>query len=304
MSHHHDAGRPQHRGGTGHTGHHHDAGHLDWDAMGPHLESKAEIESPLYRQAAAWLATLVPADGVRRILDVGSGPGVLTTLLAEAFPAAEVVAVDATPQLLERARARAERAGIADRFSALHAELPGDLDRLGRADLIWAGNAVHHLGDQSAALADLGALLRPGGLLAVVEGGLPARRLPRDLGFGRPGLEARMDAAGAEWFTAMRESLPGTRPVVEDWRALLAAAGLTPSGARSFLLDIPAPAPEAVREQHVEFFARAREGMAEQLSAEDLAVLDRLLDPGDPEALRNRTDTCLLLAHTVHAARR
>ncbi|MER5772147.1 class I SAM-dependent methyltransferase [Streptomyces sp. NPDC001985] len=276
---------------------------MDWDAMGPLLERGAEIESPLYRDAAQWLGTLADPARVRRVLDIGSGPGVLTTVLAEAFPHAEVVAVDPTPQLLERARTRAERAGIAGRFSALRAELPGDLSGLGRADVVWAGNMVHHVGEQSAALRDLSTLLNPGGLLAVVEGGLPARRLPRDIGFGRPGLEARLDAAHADWFSRMRAGLPGVKDETEDWPALLATAGLTPGGTRSFLLDVPAPAPREVRDYHVTSFQRLREAAEETFGADDLAALDRLLDPEDPGGLLLRPDVCLLLARTVHTAR-
>ncbi|MGW4031454.1 class I SAM-dependent methyltransferase [Streptomyces sp. NPDC004838] len=283
--------------------HHHDT-HIDWDQMGRLLESGAELQSPLYRQAAAWLGELIPAAGVRRVLDIGSGPGVLTALFAEVFPHAEVVAVDATPQLLELARARADRAGLGDRVRTKHAELPGDIGELGEADLIWAGDSVHHLGDQGAALAGLAGLLRPGGLLAVREGGLPLRHLPRDIGLGRPGLEIRMDAAAAEWFTAMRADLPGAKEEVEDWRALLSAAGLTPSGTRSFLLDYPAPVPDAVREHALAAFSHQRKSMDGLLEADDLAVLDRLLDPEDPEGLLNRADVYLLSARTVHTARR
>ncbi|MDQ0939685.1 trans-aconitate 2-methyltransferase [Streptomyces sp. V1I1] len=284
--------------------HHHDTTHIDWDELGPLLERGAELQSPLYRQAAAWLGELLPAAGVRRILDIGSGPGVLTTLLAEAFPYAEVVAVDATEPLLARARARAEGAGLGDRIRTRHAELPDGIEELGEADLIWAGNSVHHMGDQRAALADFARLLRPGGLLAVVEGGLPSRHLPRDIGIGRPGLEGRIDAAAGEWFTRMRAELSGTKDEVEDWRALLGAAGLTSSGTRSFLLDIPAPVPEVVREQLVSAFAWQRKILDGLLPAEDLALLDRLLDPEDPQGLRHRPDAYLLTARTVHTARR
>jgi SAM-dependent methyltransferase len=284
--------------------HHHDTTHIDWDELGPLLERGAELQSPLYRQAAVWLGELLPAAGVRRILDIGSGPGVLTTLLAEAFPYAEVVAVDATEPLLARARARAEGAGLGDRIHTRHAELPDRIEELGEADLIWAGNSVHHMGDQRAALADFARLLRPGGLLAVVEGGLPSRHLPRDIGIGRPGLEGRIDAAAGEWFTRMRAELSGTKDEVEDWRALLGAAGLTPGGTRSFLLDIPAPVPEVVREQLVSAFAWQRKILDGLLPADDLALLDRLLDPEDPQGLRHRPDAFLLTARTVHTARR
>nr|WP_254711581.1 class I SAM-dependent methyltransferase [Streptomyces sp. TRM64462] len=269
---------------------------MDWNAMLPLLERGAELRTPMYRQAMSWLAELVPMGGVRRVLDVGSGPGVLSGLLAEAFPYAEVVAVDATPELLERAAAR----GV----TTLLAELPQDVEALGEADLVWAGESVHHLGDQAAALAALAGRLRPGGLLALAEGGLPTRYLPRDIGIGLPGLETRLEAASADWFTDMRAELPGARAETEDWRALLTAAGLAPSGTRTFLLDIPAPVPAAVREHVVEAFTRHRTGLADRIAADDLATLDRLLDPADPASLHRRPDVHLLAARTVHTARR
>ncbi|MGW0775621.1 class I SAM-dependent methyltransferase [Streptomyces sp. NPDC002835] len=284
--------------------HHHDSTHIDWNEQAQLLERGAEVQSPLYRQATDWLRELVPAGGVRRVLDIGSGPGVITGVLAEAFPYAEVVAVDATAPLLERALTRAARNGQADRISIRHAELPDGIEDLGGADLIWASGAVHHLGDQRAATGALAGLLRPGGMLALLEGGLPARHLPRDIGLGRPGLESRIGAAVDEWFARMRAELPGAKDESEDWRALLAAAGLTPSGTRSFLLDIPAPLPAVVREQLVSGFAWQRRMVEEVLPADDLAVMDRLLDPEDPEGLLRRPDAYFLTARTVFTARK
>lgn len=275
---------------------HDDSTHMDWTEMLPLLEGGAELRAPMYRRAMAWLTDLVPVGGVRRVLDVGSGPGVLSGMLAETFPYAEVVAVDGTPELLERARAR----GV----TTLLAELPGDLPELGEADLIWVGEALHHLGDQEAALAGLAERLRPGGLLALVEGGLPARHLPRDIGIGRPGLEDRLDVASADWFARMRAELPGSRDVTEDWRTLLSAAGLAPSGTRTFLLDVPAPVPPAVRDHVIAAFTRRHTALADALSPEDRTTLDRLLDPGDPASLHHRPDVHLLAARTLHTARR
>ncbi|OKK04344.1 SAM-dependent methyltransferase [Streptomyces sp. CB03234] len=288
-----------------HHGHHdHDDTHMDWNEMLPLLEQGAELQGPLYRQAAAWLGELAPAAGVRRILDIGSGPGVLSCLLAEAFPYAEVVAVDATPELLERTRERARAASLGDRVTTHHADLPGGIAGLGRADLIWAADSLHHLGDQRGAVAELAGRLRPGGLLAVVEGGLPTRRLPHNFGIGRPGLEARIDAVHADWFAEMRAGLPGAKEDVDDWRALLSGAGLVPSGTRTFLHDMPAPVTDAVRQQIVTVFARYRDGLGERLAPEDVATLDRLLDPADPQSLHHRPDVFLLTARTVHTARR
>ncbi|MFD4376237.1 class I SAM-dependent methyltransferase [Streptomyces sp. NPDC058486] len=287
-----------------HSHSHGDGGELDWGRLAPLLESQAEVAGTAYREAAAWLGTLVPAAGVRRLLDVGSGPGVITALLAEAFPYAEAVAVDGTPELLERTRARAEAQGLGARVSTLRAELPEESGSLGEADLLWAGNSLHHIGDQRAAVADFAKLLRPGGLIALVEGGLTPRHLPRDIGIGRPGLEARFDAEHADWFARMRSELPGSTREPDDWRALFVSAGLTPAGTRTFLVDVPAPVPQVVRELAVSHFGRLREGFGEHLDAEDRATLDRLLDPADEQSLHHRTDLFHLTAHTVHTARK
>jgi SAM-dependent methyltransferase len=295
--HHHDEGRP------GQHGHHHHQGgtDLDWAVMAPLLESQAELFTPLYERAMAWLAEQVTDPGL--IVDTGSGPGVVSCLFAQTFPGARVVAVDGSGPLLERAAARAGRLGLADRFSVLNGELPGVLSRLEYpADLLWASNSLHHLGDQRAALAAFAERLAPGGTLALLEGGLPARFLPRDIGIGRPGLQARLDAVEADWFTRMREELPGSVAETEDWPALLAAAGLKPTGTRSFLLDLPAPLSAPARAYVAASLSRLREGLADDLGAEDRATLDRLLDPEDEESVHRRKDVFVLKAHTVYTA--
>ncbi|MFE1439540.1 methyltransferase domain-containing protein [Streptomyces sp. NPDC058739] len=287
--------------GAGH--HHHDTTDIDWAEMGPLLESQAELFTPLYEHALAWLGKRQTDPGL--VVDAGSGPGVVACLLADTFPGARVVAVDGNEPLLERARARAERLGVADRFGTLAGELPdalGDLDY--PADLLWASRSLHHLGDQRAALAEFAGHLAPGGTLALMEGGLPARFLPRDIGIGRPGLQDRLDAVESEWFARMRASLPGVVDETEDWAALLASAGLKPTGTRTFLLDLPAPATDRARAYVAATLSRLREAMADALDAEDRATLDRLIDPADGASVHHRPDVFVLAAHTVHTATR
>ncbi|MFE7270439.1 class I SAM-dependent methyltransferase [Streptomyces sp. NPDC057623] len=281
--------------------HHHDHTEFDWAQMGPVLEAEAELFTPLYEHAMAWLAKRQTEPGL--VVDVGSGPGVVSCLLADTFPGARIVAVDGSAPLLERARARAGRLGVADRFGTLAGELPDVLDDLDYpADLLWAGRSLHHLGDQRAALAAFAARLTHGGTLALQEGGLPARFLPRDLGFGRPGLQARLDALEAEWFAAMRADLPGSVTETEDWPALLAAAGLRPTGTRTFLLDLPAPTTDRARAHVVASLTRTREGVGERLDADDRTTLDRLLDPDDKASVHHRPDVFMLAAQTVYTA--
>ncbi|MFF1640864.1 class I SAM-dependent methyltransferase [Streptomyces sp. NPDC058246] len=300
---HHDPGHDQghdHDHGHGH-GHGPDGTDIDWAEMAPHLESQAELFAPVYQKAMAWLAEEVTDPGL--IVDAGSGPGVVSGLFAEEFPGARVVAVDGAEPLLERARARAARQGFADRFGTISGELPGVLAELEYpADLLWASRSLHHLGDQRAALTAFAQRLAPGGTLALLEGGLPHRFLPRDIGIGRPGLQARLDAVEEEWFARMRADLPGSVAVTEDWPALLTAAGLKHTRTRSFLLDVPAPAPDRARAYVAASLARLRGALDEAVDADDRATLDRLLDPADPASVHRRPDVFVLSAYTVHTA--
>ncbi|MEV7773026.1 class I SAM-dependent methyltransferase [Kitasatospora sp. NPDC086791] len=300
----------QHGHGHGHAhAHGHAHGYVpdpdfDWDALAAHLEHEADLRAAAVTEATRWLSALYGhgperADGVRRVLDIGSGPGVIAGLLADAFPAAEVVAVDQSAALLERARTRS-----GGRLATRQADLPAEFDKLGEADLIWSGNAIHHLGDQQAALTSLAGLLRPGGLLAVAERGLPARYLPRDVGLGRPGLQSRLDAAHEDVFNAMRDELPGSTEEIEDWPAMLERAGLTPSGTRTFLIDRPAPLDRRTREYLRTQLARLQDRLADSLSPEDRTTLEALLDEDAPTGILHRPDAFYLSAMTVHTARK
>ncbi|MET9828133.1 methyltransferase domain-containing protein [Streptomyces sp. NPDC006385] len=281
--------------------HHHDHSDIDWNEMAPLLEAQAELFTPMYEHAMAWLAKRQTEPGL--IVDAGSGPGVVACLLADAFPGARVVAVDGSEPLLERARARAERLGVADRFGTLAGELPDVLDDLDYpVDLLWVSRTLHHLGDQRAALAAFADRLAHGGTLALQEGGLPSRFLPRDIGFGRPGLQERLDALEAQRFAAMRDDLPGSVAETEDWPALLTAAGLRPTGTRTFLLDLPAPTTDRARAFVAATLTRTREGLADHLDADDRATLDRLLDPDDKASVHHRPDLFVLAAQTVYTA--
>lgn len=275
---------------TNHHGHHHD----DWAGMADYLVLNAETHEPYYAQAFAGM------DAPRRILDIGSGPGVIACYLARRFPDAEVVAVDGSPELLDMAASRARRLGV--RLTTRVAEFPDGLADLGTADFVWSAQVMHHVGDQQDALKRLAALLAPGGKLSIVEGGLPARWLPRDVGFGRPGLQSRLDAVTEDAFSHMRAELPGSVVAVEDWPAMLRAAGLADAHSKTYLVDHPAPLADGPRRYVRLLLQRSREMLAEAVDAEDRTTIDRLLDPDDPVGIDRRRDVYFLAAKTVHSA--
>lgn len=82
-----------HRSARGHSAAFND------DRLAAALEADGELAAGLTDQAIALCTDLLDVDSteVRRVVDVGCGPGVATSSLAEAFGSAMVVAVDRSP---------------------------------------------------------------------------------------------------------------------------------------------------------------------------------------------------------------
>jgi ubiquinone/menaquinone biosynthesis C-methylase UbiE len=100
-----------------------------------------------------------------RLLDVGCGTGLSTAALLEAYPHAEIVAADASAEMLAQARAKTWPASV--RFVHCRAEdLRADE---GPFDGILAAYLLRNLPDVDAGVAVLRGLLRPGAPLAVHE---------------------------------------------------------------------------------------------------------------------------------------
>lgn len=281
---------------------------IDFGAHADHLESSGNMWSSVVATIAAELP--LPSGGDRAdgpvVADVGCGTGEMSLLLAARVePAGRVYAVDREDTLLDRVRQRAGAAGLGDRITTVNGDLTGLAGVLPEpADLVWAGHVLHHAGDQAAALAKLVAALAPGGVLAVAEGGLPPRYLPWEVGVGRPGLEARLEAAHDGWFGAMRAGLPGTVGDPRGWSALLAGAGLVEVTARGYLLHRPPPLDPDRRAAIAAGLAGKVERSEPWLDGEDLAAWRRLLDRDDPAWLGNRDDLDIRAMDTVYLGRR
>lgn len=284
--------------------HHHDHHghvHLDedhWAAMVAQTELEGEVLLGFVTRAAEAVAEYRPSAEVRRVLDVGSGPGVGTCELARCWPDASVTALDGSPATLQRAMERAHEHGVADRVTTLVAELPGGLDTMEPFDVIWASMSLHHVGDETEALRRLGAALAPGGVLAIAEFGGPTRFLPDDLGIGDPGLAARLEAAQSEWFAAMRDGLEGSvaSAPLDD---MARAAGFDVLRHDLMVEHFDAPLTDAQRRLVIGMARRGGDFFSARLSADDQATLAVLLDEHDPRGIAARTDLFLHVERQV-----
>jgi trans-aconitate methyltransferase len=169
--------------------HHHDAA-TDWSAAADLMELEGEVLRPYLDDVTTWVSSLV-GDCPRRVLDIGCGPGAGSLALAQRFEEAEVVAVDASADLLARLRAKAVEVGVAPRVRITQVDLDQGWPDVEPVDLAWASLSLHHLADPDRVLADIFASLHPGGVLAVAEMKAPLWLLPDDLGLDRPGLAGR-----------------------------------------------------------------------------------------------------------------
>ncbi|WP_127481273.1 class I SAM-dependent methyltransferase [Nocardioides pantholopis] len=95
----------------------------------------------------------------QRVLDVGCGPGTLTTRLVDRLGAAAVAAVDPSPPFLEAVRERCP--GVVAREAAAE-DLPfAD----GSFDVALASLVVHFMADPVAGLREMGRVVGTGGLV-------------------------------------------------------------------------------------------------------------------------------------------
>ncbi|ELY95877.1 class I SAM-dependent methyltransferase [Natrialba taiwanensis] len=119
-------------------------------------------------QREAWLSVLRPwvGEGPQSVLDLGCGTGTLSVLLAAAGH--DVTGIDLSPEMLGRAREKAQRAGLSIDFGV------GDAEQLpvpeNGYDVVTARHLIWTLPTPAAAVQEWRRVVRPGGRLVLVEG--------------------------------------------------------------------------------------------------------------------------------------
>jgi ubiquinone/menaquinone biosynthesis C-methylase UbiE len=132
---------------------------------GHHESVVAQHRRRTAEEAAAFLLPRLQPG--MRLLDVGCGPGTITTGLAARVAPGQVVAIDVEPGVLEDARAIARERGV-DNIQFEEANVYALPYEAGSFDIAYAHQVLQHLARPVAALEELRRVLRPaGGLVAV-----------------------------------------------------------------------------------------------------------------------------------------
>ena len=132
-----------------------------WDANTYHRVSSPHVEW------AQDVLDRLDLRGDETVLDAGCGSGRVTSLLAERLPRGRVIAVDASPQMV--ARAREELGPEADVREADLSALR--LDDGEQVDAVFSNAVFHWVPDHDALFAALAAAMRPGAALSAQCGG-------------------------------------------------------------------------------------------------------------------------------------
>ena len=106
------------------------------------------------------LISHIPMKNPGRILDIGCGPGNSTVMLRNAFPDAEIIGLDSSPNMI--GKAREAHGGI----TWLMRDLNGDVSDLGEFDILFSNSVMHWLQGHEVVLPRLFGLVGAGGVAA------------------------------------------------------------------------------------------------------------------------------------------
>ncbi|MEP6491994.1 MAG: SDR family oxidoreductase [bacterium] len=228
----------------------------------------ALVANTLARHAVQRFVAEAPAGAPIRVLEIGAGTGGTTAVVLPVLPADRTTYTftDLSPLFLARAEERMSEYPFVD-YSILDIERDPstqDVDQRG-FDLVIAANVLHATRDLAETLSHARQLVRPGGLLLVLESSRPQRWI--DLTFGLTD----------GWWRFADHALRSDYPLIDraKWTSALSAAGFeaasaVPADARGDVFEpnliVMARTPQTARGRWI-VFADAG-GVSKSLAAE------------------------------------
>jgi demethylmenaquinone methyltransferase/2-methoxy-6-polyprenyl-1,4-benzoquinol methylase len=120
----------------------------------------------------SFLVSRIPLDA-GRVLDVATGTAAVAIELVRAGSARTVVGVDQSREMLSAGRERVERAGLRDRIELREGRAEDLPFADGEFDAVTFTYLLRYVDDVPATLRELARVVRPGGMVAMLEFGLP-----------------------------------------------------------------------------------------------------------------------------------
>jgi trans-aconitate 2-methyltransferase len=154
------------------------------------------------------LIARIDAEAPRRVVDLGCGPGNLTGLLAKRWPEADVLGVDSSPEMIERAQAPGVRFAVGDLREWVSEESE-------RVDVLVSNTTLQWVPDHLELLPRLVERVNPGGWFAFQVPG----------NFDEPSHTIRQELAAEDRFAAHTAgvAVPDSHDPVTYLEALAAA---------------------------------------------------------------------------------
>ena len=106
-----------------------------------------------------------------KYLEIGAGPGVLTTEIARIHPAVEITAVELSQDLAVLGREYVAGNSLEDRINFVigDAEDEAFINSLGKFDLVYCTYTLHHWDDAQKAITNLTQTIADGGILYLYD---------------------------------------------------------------------------------------------------------------------------------------
>jgi len=235
-----------------------------------------------------------------RILDCPCGDGFYTRLLADRLSTGgRITACDLSPDYLAEARSRMESCASPAECEFVEANAYDLPFADGSFDLVWCAESLITLDEPMVALAEFRRVVKPGGLVAVLETDEFHRviinwSVELELAVHQAVVAATRHKYGPSWGGS-----PSRR--VGRW---LRKSGLTPIRKRTFAADRSSRFSPSTADFLALHLKQLRETIAPFMPAADLRTFDEMCDSGNATSIYRRTDAEVLSLFKLFVARK
>jgi demethylmenaquinone methyltransferase/2-methoxy-6-polyprenyl-1,4-benzoquinol methylase len=140
-----------------------------------------------------------------RVADVATGTAAVAIALARRYPGCRVVGIDQSPEMLAGGASRIEAAGLGGRIELVEGQAEEPPLPAGSVDALTHTYLLRYVDDPAATLVGMAEAIRPGGMMASLEFGVPSgAAFPAWRLWTRAGLPLFGAAGGRAWIETGR----------------------------------------------------------------------------------------------------